>query len=139
MCPHIIIPCTKFDRAIFRNSTNYNIIRCFQRMTSMTPNFWQVRCSAVIVRSSTFGDGAFAARDINQGECFEWGLVRRLPPGFDGNKNEYIFTWSEDRTVWAMTSGTATFLNTAAPGEANTKVKERWVFRDVFRVWASIK
>ena len=84
--------------------------------------YWQVNCRAVIVRSSKFGDGAFAARDIKQGECIEWGIVRRLPPGFDGNAAEYVFTWSDDRTVWAITSGTAAFLNTAAHGKANTKV-----------------
>lgn len=95
----------------------------------------KVNCRAVIVRSSKFGDGAFAARDIKQGECIEWGIVRRLPPGFDGNAAEYVFTWSDDRTVWAITSGTAAFLNTAAHGKANTKMI-RFFNEDRFEIYA---
>ena len=87
-----------------------------------------MKCSAVMVKRSKFGDGAFAARDIKQGECVEWGIARRLPPGFDGHSAEYVFTWSEDRTVWAMTSGTAAFFNTASPEKSNVKVSRTFLW-----------
>ena len=61
---------------------------------------------------------------------------RRLPAGFDGNQSTYVFTWSEDRTVWAMGSGCATFYNTALPQDANTKMI-RFFEEDRFEIYAT--
>ena len=71
-----------------------------------------VQCGKVFVaESSDKGVGAFAACAIREGEVVERGIVRRLPPSFDGNSSPYVFTWSEDRTVWAIGSGCSTFYN----------------------------
>ncbi len=81
-----------------------------------------VDCSKVYVDDATGkGAGAFAAVDIKEGEIVETGIVRRLPDGFDGHASPYVFTWSEDRTVWAMGSGCATFYNCDA-SSPNTKM-----------------
>ena len=71
-----------------------------------------VQCGKVFVaESSDKGVGAFAACAIREGEVVECGIVRRLPSAFDGNSSPYVFTWSEDRTVWAIGSGCSTFYN----------------------------
>lgn len=73
-----------------------------------------VECSKVTVKQSYLingGLGAFASEKIKEGELIENGVVRIID--FDGNKNPYVFTWSEDKTKWAFASGCATFYNTS--------------------------
>jgi len=71
-----------------------------------------VQCNNVFVATSADkGVGVFAANDISDGQLVERGIVRRLPTGFDGNTSPYVFTWSVDRTVWAIGSGCSTFYN----------------------------
>jgi hypothetical protein len=83
-----------------------------------------VECERVYVDASQYGGvGAFAACDFEEGELVERGIVRRLPAAFDGNESPYVFTWSEDRTVWAIGSGCSTFYNCST--EPNTEM-----FRD---------
>lgn len=80
-----------------------------------------VECSKVIVKQSYLTDGglgAFANKDIKEGELVEKGVVRIID--FDGNQNSYVFTWSEDKTKWAFASGCATFYNTSLT--PNTKM-----------------
>ena len=79
-----------------------------------------VDCPKVFVEASLGGAGAFAACDIQKGEVVEFGIVRRLPADFDGNDCQYVFTWSEDRTVWAIGSGCSTYYNCS--DEPNTKM-----------------
>ena len=80
----------------------------------------KVDCSNVYVKEKPgMGDGAYAKRDIKMGELVEKGIVRIVD--LDGNKNQYVFTWSEDRTVWAIGSGCATFYNTSRDNP-NTKM-----------------
>ena len=74
----------------------------------------QVDCSKVYVDQSSHGSGVFAAVDIAEGETVERGIVRRLPSSFDGNDSPHVFTWSADRTVWAIGSGCSTFYNCSA-------------------------
>jgi len=31
----------------------------------------------------------------------------------DGHHNQYLFTWSKDRTIWGFGSGCSTFYNTS--------------------------
>ena len=71
----------------------------------------QVDCSKVYVDQSLHGAGVFAACDIAEDEIVERGIVRRLPDSFNGNDSPYVFTWSDDRTVWAIGSGWSTFYN----------------------------
>ena len=71
----------------------------------------QVDCSKVYVDQSNHGSGVFAAVAIAAGEIAERGIVRRLPASFDGNDSPHVFTWSDDRTVWAIGSGCSTFYN----------------------------
>ncbi len=71
-----------------------------------------VDCDKVFVDASPRGGaGAYAACAIAAGDVVEAGIVRRLPADFDGNTSPYVFTWSEDRTVWAIGSGCSTFYN----------------------------
>ena len=79
------------------------------------------------------GCGAFAARDIGAGELVEAGIVRRLPPGFDGQTSPHVFTWSADGTVWAIGSGCSTFYNCS--DEPNTTM-ERLFDEDRFVITA---
>jgi len=79
-----------------------------------------VDCSKVYVDDSTDGVGVFAACDIATGEIVERGIVRRLPESFDGNNSPYVFTWSDDRTIWAIGSGCSTFYNCSK--HANTEM-----------------
>jgi len=79
-----------------------------------------IDCSKVYVEASLGGAGAFAACNIAKGELVEFGIVRRLPEGFDGNESPYVFTWSDDRSVWAIGSGCSTFYN--CTDNPNTKM-----------------
>ena len=93
-----------------------------------------VQCGKVFVaESSDKGVGAFAACAIREGEVVERGIVRRLPPSFDGNSSPYVFTWSEDRTVWAIGSGCSTFYNCSET--PNTEMKRDFE-NDIFEVIA---
>jgi len=93
-----------------------------------------VQCAKVFVAtSSDKGAGAFAACDMGEGEVVECGIVRRLPAAFDGNSSPYVFTWSEDRTVWAVGSGCSTFYNCSET--PNTKM-HRDFENDTFEITA---
>ena len=70
-----------------------------------------VNCDKVYVKKCANGVGVFAKNIIYTGELIETGIVRRVDT--DGHKNPYLFTWSEDRTVWAFGSGCSTFYNTS--------------------------
>jgi SET domain-containing protein len=93
-----------------------------------------VDCSKVYVDTSDKGGaGVFAAVAIAAGEIVERGIVRRLPSAFDGNSSPYVFTWSEDRTVWAIGSGASTFYNSS--DTPNTKM-HRHFDSDTFEIFA---
>jgi hypothetical protein len=93
----------------------------------------RVQCKNVVVRPDAHGgDGCYALRDFAKGECVEWGIVRRLP--MDGNASPFVFTWSEDRTVWACTGGAAMFYNTH-PTDPNTEMI-RYFDEDRFEIYA---
>ena len=80
----------------------------------------KVDCSKVYIKQSdNMGDGAYAKCDIREGELVEKGIVRVI--NINGNQCEYVFTWSEDRTVWAMASGCVTYYNTSR-NNPNTKM-----------------
>jgi hypothetical protein len=103
----------------------------------------KVWCPDVIVKTSTFStdtnkfDGAFARRDFKKGELIEKGIMRRLPPSFDGNSNPHVFTWSNERPnkVWGMPSGCAFFYNTNNEENSNT-LFQRFFDEDKFEVYA---
>ncbi len=95
----------------------------------------EVDCVNVYVTKSCMehgGMGAFAKRKIHKGDLIEKGLVRRIM--CDGHKNPYLFTWSDDRTVWAFASGCATFYNTSLT--PNT-VMTRFFDEDRFEIHAA--
>ena len=93
-----------------------------------------VQCGKILgAESSNKGVGAFAACAIREGEVVERGIVRRLPSTFDGNSSPYVFTWSEDRTVWAIGSGCSTFYNCSET--PNTEMKRDFE-NDTFEVIA---
>jgi hypothetical protein len=74
----------------------------------------KVDCSKVYVDISSFSTsnnriyGVFAKVDIKVGELVEKGLMCRLSDSnnkvFDGIKNQFVFTWSDDKPnhTWAF-------------------------------------
>ncbi|MCA9571705.1 MAG: SET domain-containing protein-lysine N-methyltransferase [Myxococcales bacterium] len=93
-----------------------------------------IDCSKVFVDEAPGkGAGAYAACDIAEGEIVEKGIVRRLPTGFDGHASPYVFTWSADRTTWAIGSGASTFYNCST--EPNTEM-DRDFAHDTFVIRA---
>lgn len=57
------------------------------------------------------GLSAFARQNIKEGELVEKGIA--ILVNTDGHENSHLFTWSQDKTKWAYTSGVATFYNTS--------------------------
>ena len=110
-------------------------------------NINKVDCSKVEVYQSSFStksnifDGAFAKADIKKGELVEKGLMRKLSDNenkiFDGMKNPYVFTWSDDipNYTWAFSSGCAAFYNTNTEEKANTKMI-RYFDENRFEIYA---
>ena len=93
-----------------------------------------VDCSKVIVKNTnTMGLGAFANQNIKRGDLIEKGVVKRIDS--DGHKSPYLFSWSEDRTVWAFASGCATFYNTSL--DPNTRFVRNYI-TDTFEIYAQI-
>jgi len=70
----------------------------------------EVDCSSVDVHQSEHGLGAFANRNIKQGETIEKGVMTPLP-GVDGNLYPHLFTWDEERKLFASGSGCLPFYN----------------------------
>ena len=91
-----------------------------------------IDCSKVIVKNTnTMGLGAFANQNIKRGDLIEKGVVKRIDS--DGHKSPYLFSWSEDRTVWAFASGCATFYNTSL--DPNTRFVRNYI-TDTFKIYA---
>ena len=91
-----------------------------------------IDCSKVIVKNTnTMGLGAFANQNIKRDDLIEKGVVRRIDS--DGHKSPYLFSWSEDRTVWAFASGCATFYNTSL--DPNTRFVRNYI-TDTFKIYA---
>ena len=91
-----------------------------------------IDCSKVYVKNTeSMGLGAFINQSVKNGTLIEKGLVKRI--NTDGNKSPYLFTWSEDKTVWAFASGCATFYNTSL--DPNTRF-ERNYMTDTFEIYA---
>ena len=106
---------------------------CVDGKREITPNNL-VDCSKVVVRPSMYqnaGLGAFAKENISEGELVEHGVARVIR--CDGNKDPYLFTWSEDRTKWAFCSGCAPFYNTSLT--PNTRM-ERNFEDNTFAIYA---
>jgi SET domain-containing protein len=69
-----------------------------------------VNCSKVYVDKCKYGLGVFAKNQIKSGEIIETGLMNRLV-NVDGNENPHLFTWSDDRKIWAAGSGCLPYYN----------------------------
>ncbi len=69
-----------------------------------------VNCSKVKVEKGKYGWGVFARDNYAQGEILETGLMTRLV-NVNGHENPHLFTWSDDRTIWASASGCIPFYN----------------------------
>ena len=57
------------------------------------------------------GLSAFARQNIKEGELVEKGIA--ILVNTDGHEHSHLFTWSQDKTKWAYTSGLSTFYNTS--------------------------
>ena len=92
----------------------------------------KVDCINIEVREDGHGgDGVFATVAIREGTLVERGIVRVVP--IDGHECPHVFTWSEDRTIWAIGSGCSTFYN--ASSEPNTKMI-RYFSENRFEIFA---
>ena len=70
-----------------------------------------IDCSKVYIDKSSLGClGVFANKDIEVGEVIEVGIMNIIY-NVDGNENTHLFTWSNDRNVWATGSGLLPFYN----------------------------
>ena len=108
----------------------------------------KVDCSKVFVDTSTFStsdnifNGAFAKVNIKKGELVEKGLMNRLSDNnnrlFDGTKNQFVFTWSDDipNYTWASGSGCSTFYNSVLEPHTNTRMV-RFFDEDRFEIYAT--
>uniref|UniRef100_A0A6C0LLS9 SET domain-containing protein n=1 Tax=viral metagenome TaxID=1070528 RepID=A0A6C0LLS9_9ZZZZ len=108
----------------------------------------KIDCSKVYVDVSTFStednvfDGAFANEDIKKNDLVEKGLMRRLSSNenksFDGMKNPYVFTWSDDipNYTWAFASGCCAFYNSGLVDQTNTRMV-RYFDEDRFEIYAT--
>lgn len=92
-----------------------------------------VNCDKVYVKKidDSKGLGVFARNDIESGEIIEIGVARRIDT--DGHKNNYLFTWSEDRQIWAFLSGCSTFYNTSMNPNC---IMDRNFDEDIFQIKA---
>jgi hypothetical protein len=105
----------------------------FQMPAPEAINAERLMAKDVVVKPDAYGgDGAYALKDFKKGECIEWGIMRRLP--MDGNASPFVFTWSEDRSVWACAGGAAMFYNTH-PTDPNTEMI-RYFDEDRFEIYA---
>ena len=69
-----------------------------------------LNCSKVYIDKCEYGYGCFAKEDIKNDEVIETGLMMRMN-NVDGNENEHLFTWSDDKKIWACGSGCLPFYN----------------------------
>ena len=68
-------------------------------------------CNNVYLDKDTYGGyGVFAKTNMVEGDIVESGLMLRLK-NVDGNENPHLFTWSDDRKVWAIGSGLLSYYN----------------------------
>lgn len=94
-----------------------------------------VECNLTYVQEhATYGGmGAFAVRDIKEGEMIEKGLMRRMPCGPDDSN--ILFTWAEDGSVVASGTGCSFFYNAGLKDTANIRI-ERFFDEDRFEIYA---
>jgi len=94
-----------------------------------------VECSAVYVKDHPEyeGVGAYASRDIKEGELIEKGLMRRLP--ISAHDSSMLFTWAKDGSAVASGTGCAIFYNAGLKDTANVSFT-RFFDEDRFEVYA---
>ena len=68
-------------------------------------------CDKIYLDKDSYGGyGVFAKKNILKDEIVEKGLMMRMV-NVDGNENPHLFTWSDDRTIWATGSGLLNYYN----------------------------
>ena len=103
-----------------------------KKLLSIVINMSFIECSKVnVLQTEGKGMGSFANQKIKKGDLVEKGLARRIE--CNGTQNPYLFTWSENRDVWAFASGCATFYNTSL--EPNCSVSRNFE-NDTFQIFA---
>jgi len=90
-----------------------------------------ITCSNIYTTKNEFGNGVYAKTIFKKGDLIEKGIARVIP--INGNECTYVFTWSDDRTKWALCSGYATFYNTSKT--ANTIMNRDFV-NNTFEIYA---
>ena len=111
-----------------------------QQMTHVDCAKVYVDVSKLSTQDNVF-HGAFANVDIQKGELVEKGLMRRLSDNnnkvFDGMKNPFVFTWSDDMPnyTWATGSGCSGYYNSGLDTQTNTRMV-RFCEEDRFEIYA---
>lgn len=63
-----------------------------------------------IKKTNNMGNGVFATSKILKGDLIESGIMSVLN-NVDGNENPMLFTWSVDKTKWAIGTGFLHYYN----------------------------
>ena len=69
-----------------------------------------IDCDNVYIDKCVYGLGVFSLKDFKEGDIIEIGLMS-IVNNVDGNENDHLFTWSDDRTIWACGSGCLPYYN----------------------------
>jgi len=93
-----------------------------------------VDCSNVCVQKGKYGYGVFAGKDFKAGEVIEKGVMCRMV-NVDGNENHHLFTWSDDRKIWASGSGCLPFYNHS---DTPNIVKKGDLINDLMTIYALV-
>tara|TARA_S200002703_G_C3788420_1_gene243236 strand:- start:968 stop:1300 length:333 start_codon:yes stop_codon:yes gene_type:complete len=78
------------------------------------------------------GWGVFTNLAINRGDLIEKAIMYRIK-NVDGNENPHLFTWSDDRSVWAGGTGLTPFYNHS---ENPNISKKGYLDKDVLEIYA---
>jgi len=92
----------------YLSNTKYHTTDIINNIRQIMKN--HIDCHKVTIAESSYGYGAFADVNLEEGEVVETGIMMRIK-NVDGNENPHLFTWSDDRTIWAAGSGCLPFYN----------------------------
>lgn len=84
------------------------------------------------MKQSENGWGVYTKLSIKKGDLIERAIMYRVN-NVDGHENPHLFTWSDDRTIWAGGTGLTPFYNHS---EEPNIVKKGDLINDVLEIYA---
>jgi len=85
------------------------------------------------MKQTEHGWGVFTNLPINKGDLIEKAIMYRIY-NVDGNENPHLFTWSDDRKVWAGGTGLTPFYNHS---ENPNIIKKGILDKDILEIYAA--